>query len=125
MNRKGDQPMIVKVRMIAHEEANIDRYTVRLVEVPDEEIATDDSSISSDLERVFWYGQNGVQNKQCCSVSAGDVIEYAGGLYKVGMMGFFQITEDEFYELVKLSRTDRLMAYITPHWRKEKVNETI
>lgn len=90
--------MIVNVRMIAF----MDPPLIRQVQIPD------DTPPEGVLDRTFHFGQNDFQPiPNICSVSVGDVIEYAGKLHMVAPMGFREITEDEYKEVLALPRRDR------------------
>lgn len=85
--------MKFKVHMLAF----CDKGTVREVEVPDQEIPSNDTYRLLDL--IFYYGQNDFQPKPFPSVSVGDIIELNipfTKYFEVKSVGFSLITSCEF-----------------------------
>jgi hypothetical protein len=88
--------MIVAVHMLAFR----DRGTIREVEVSDGFGYS--SSVSEILQEVYKMGQNEFQQRDCPSVSCGDVIEFEAGeekYWQVKACGFKGLTQEEFEEL--------------------------
>lgn len=70
---------------------------IREVNVPDKEIT---GNINSDLERIFYWGQNDFQPvKNRCSVSVGDVVDYFGRYFVVRGSGWMEISASKLKEL--------------------------
>jgi len=67
---------------------------VRVVDVPEEEIAGKDEE--GVLDKIFYYGQNEFQSRLFPSVSVGDVIEKGDKLFMVLCAGFAEMTRQEF-----------------------------
>lgn len=88
-----EEMVVVPVHMLAFMEG---KNNVRNVKVPKNEISDD---IHKTLEAVFKYGQNDFQPQAMPSVSVGDVAEYMGNFYEVKMMGFEQITKEDFAKM--------------------------
>lgn len=76
----------------------------RLVEVPNEEVVSDTMEL---LERIYYWGQNDFQPRQCCSVSMGDVAEVDGKFYICVSFGWKELSKDEFAEYKALPLQDR------------------
>jgi hypothetical protein len=79
---------------------------VREVDVPNEELAN--ASLDEHLERIFYWGQNDFQPKQCPSVSCGDVIELNDEHWLVRPVGFHRLSNAEYQLYLSLERRDRL-----------------
>lgn len=100
--------MIVRVRMLAFEELLPDGAPViREVDVPDAEIT---GSVLLDLDAVYYYGQNDFQPRECCSVSVGDVAEYAAKLWYCGRSGWLEMPEGEYVQYTAMDRRERLFS---------------
>ena len=67
---------------------------VRIVDVPEEEIAGKDEE--GVLDKIFYYGQNDFQSRPFPSVSVGDVIEKGNKYFMVRGAGFAEMTKEEF-----------------------------
>lgn len=94
--------MIFKVHMLANNPPEWENP--RLVDVPNEEVVSDDMQL---LERIFYWGQNDFQPRQCCSVSMGDVAEIDGIFYLCCAVGWKAITREELEEYKKIPQRDR------------------
>ncbi len=84
------------MNFVVHMTAFMSRETVRIVEVPDDEIENlPDSGI---LEKIFHYGQNDFQPQEILpSVSVGDIIKLRQHEYwMVLATGFRKLTLQEF-----------------------------
>jgi len=86
----------VEMRMFQH-------GVIREVDVPDVEL---NGKTKHDIEKIFYYGQNDIQNKKGrVSVSAGDVVRYKGKRYLIKFLGFEEIGNEQLptspIELIK------------------------
>lgn len=104
--------MTFNVRMTALMDGGI-----RVVTVPDEIIEPLCHDSMSVLDRVYYYGQNEVQNDaDHVSVSMGDVIELDGELWMVMCVGFCKVDEDQCAEVLGLGLRERMMHLLDmPH----------
>jgi len=85
--------MIVKVHMLAFKDKGI---------VRDVEIHDNYKGHLGALEQVFKMGQNEFQQRDCPSVSMGDVIEFEIGrnkYWQVTSSGFKPLTQEEFDDM--------------------------
>lgn len=76
---------------------------VRKVNVPDNSLDGTDS----DLETIFYYGQNDVQSLNHPSVSSGDVIRFRNRKIVVQMVGFKDLSEEEYKEYLSMDHMER------------------
>ncbi len=97
--------MKVKVRMLAYEDRSPGVYKVRQVSIPEMEWMMA-HVLTSEMELIWYYGQNDFQPLQCCSVSCGDVIELRGDLYLITFNGHRKISEQFFQCLMEKSREE-------------------
>jgi len=98
--------MFVKVHMLAFMEG-----TIRPVEIPPTTDLMPDRALSpirALLETVFYYGQNDVQPvHRCCSVSTGDVAEHEGKFYLCCLVGWRELSGEEFLAYKAMDTRDR------------------
>jgi hypothetical protein len=94
--------MEFKVHLLAFTDGKI-----RPVNVPDEHLFPTAIRPEDMLEDIFHYGQNEIQPLKFPSVSAGDVIEYAGKKYFIQSTGFRHMTEEEFESYRKAPKEER------------------
>jgi hypothetical protein len=94
--------MIFKVQMLAFNPPEWENP--RLVDVPNEEVVSDDMEL---LERIYYWGQNDFQPRQCCSVSMGDVAQIDRKFYICQSTGWKEITPAELEEYKKIPQRER------------------
>lgn len=95
--------MIFKVHMLAFNPPEWENP--RLVDVPNEEVVSDNMEL---LERIYYWGQNDNQRRQCCSVSMGDVAEIDRRFYICQSFGWKELTKAEFEEYKSIPQRDRV-----------------
>lgn len=96
--------MDIKVRMLAFGEPK----EIRIVDVPKYNFLTPfGKDTKSDLEIIFYWGQNDFQPQNHPSVSEGDVVEYNNKFYMCLGIGFTEISEQDLIEYESLKREDR------------------
>lgn len=96
--------MKFKVQMLAYQGEQCSRE----VEVP-ASVITAGISDKQLLELIYIYGQNDMQVVEgVCSVSVGDVIELGDKLYQVCMVGFKEMSRDEYDKYLGMSQDERL-----------------
>jgi hypothetical protein len=96
--------------------------TIREVDVPDSEITfavnrgeTREERLQSVLSLVYHYGQNDNQPMPMPSVSMGDVIRYACGLYVVQANGFAELGATDLLDYLNMSQRDRhISTFVRP-----------
>jgi hypothetical protein len=91
---------------------------IRTVSVPDSEVdraiarnPKKSDRIDAVLGLIYHYGQNDVQTLQVQSVSIGDVIRYAGGMYVVQTVGFAEIDACNLMDYLNMSPRDRCFSH--------------
>jgi hypothetical protein len=104
--------MIYNVQLLAN---NPDDWeNPRPVEVPDNEVVEHGKSVFGLLERIFYWGQNDFQPRQCCSVSMGDVAEIPNGdtirYYMCKGAGWEEISAERLEEYKKVPQRDRTFS---------------
>lgn len=97
--------MIVQVELLANNPPEWDNP--RLVDVPDEEIDSEIDPVGHLLSLIFHYGQNDIQQRNCCSVSVGDVAHVDGRFFLCQPFGWKEITEKELEEYRTIPQRDR------------------
>ena len=66
---------------------------VRMIDVPDYELQN--GTVEEKLDKIYYYGQNEIQEGPRPSLTVGDIIEMSDSLWRILPIGFVELEDDE------------------------------